>query len=287
MSRIVEPVVCCLGDSVVGNPTQFVMERLAVDAKIDWRFVTAVVPIQRVQAAVEGIRAMNFEGIAFLQSIPTQTLSQMGSISESAICTQRITTARRDGINWLAENLDGVALAQLLETEIAENAKPEAKIVVYGDASISTLLRLAKPNLADQILLVSSEPTPVETTDTSMSQSDAVAAPAETTASQVHYRSRHDLANHPIEIKALITTGELSNLDLSLLRCCKFSDSTPAICLSSTSAKPSDQSTFNKLRWLDDVDLSAARLAANFQFWTGYSPNLSLVKDCLDEYSQW
>ena len=99
MSPIVEPVVFCIGESIVGNPTQFVMERLAAEAKLDWRFITAEVTANNLDAAVTGIMAMRLDGIAFLQAVKNDSLLPMDSIGESVLTSNLVTAARRDGIS--------------------------------------------------------------------------------------------------------------------------------------------------------------------------------------------
>ena len=49
-----QPIVCCMGQPVAGNPTQFMMERAFAAAGLEWRYLTLEVPPDRLGDAVRG-----------------------------------------------------------------------------------------------------------------------------------------------------------------------------------------------------------------------------------------
>ena len=57
-----QTIVCCLGQPVAGNPTQFMIERAFRAARLDWRYLTLEVSPENLAAAVAGMRALGFKG---------------------------------------------------------------------------------------------------------------------------------------------------------------------------------------------------------------------------------
>ncbi len=283
MSRIVEPVICLIGETVVGDPTQFIMERLAADSQIEWRFVTAEVASDRLAVAVSGIRALNFEGIAFISPVSTDSKLPFDSVAESALVSNQITAARRDGLNWMAENLDGAAIAMHLEVLLEQYPDPESKVVVYGDMVLANLLRLAMPQIAERLVAISLDhdsPTSVENGGTNG---------AGTTSPMIQRMSRHEIADSPVKIAVLVASAPLTTLDVSLIRQCKLSENASAIVhfRSEQSVVEHNKEMLSEFSWAESTQILAATYASMFQFWTGRNANQAIVRDSLDEYMQW
>ena len=49
VDRPIEEIVCCMGQPVAGNPTQFIMERAFNAAGLDWRYLTLEVPPENLK----------------------------------------------------------------------------------------------------------------------------------------------------------------------------------------------------------------------------------------------
>ena len=62
MSSISQEIVCCLGQPVAGNPTQYMMEQAFAAAGLDWRYLTCEVPPEKLADAIKGLRALGFKG---------------------------------------------------------------------------------------------------------------------------------------------------------------------------------------------------------------------------------
>ena len=52
--------LCCLGQPVAGNPTQYMMEKAFEAAGLDWRYLTCEVPPEKLADAMRGLRALGF-----------------------------------------------------------------------------------------------------------------------------------------------------------------------------------------------------------------------------------
>lgn len=60
------PILCCIGDCIGGQPTQFVMERAFSALELDWRAITVQVGGDDIHNAMAGIQAMRFRAVRFL-----------------------------------------------------------------------------------------------------------------------------------------------------------------------------------------------------------------------------
>jgi len=63
----IQQIVCCMGQPVAGNPTQFMMERAFAAAGLDWRYLTLEVPPEKLADAVKGLRVVLADAIEHLR----------------------------------------------------------------------------------------------------------------------------------------------------------------------------------------------------------------------------
>ena len=65
-----QELVCCMGQPVAGNPTQFMMEKAFVAAGLDWRYLTLEVPPENLADAVETSGARRVDVSSGVESKP-------------------------------------------------------------------------------------------------------------------------------------------------------------------------------------------------------------------------
>ena len=78
ITRVLQPHVCCVGNPVAGNPTQFVMYRAARAAGVDWRFFTSQVAVEQFETAFRGIQALGLDGVAVLEPFQARECKRIG-----------------------------------------------------------------------------------------------------------------------------------------------------------------------------------------------------------------
>ena len=137
MGSATQPILCCIGDSVAGKPTQFVMERAFRQLRLDWQVITVEVETNCFAAAVEGMRAMKFAAARFFT--PFDSLA-VGLLCEGCPITQfvgSVTSARyRDG-QWDCWNGVGFGIVTSAMEEVAAGTASPALLPVvwlYGDS---------------------------------------------------------------------------------------------------------------------------------------------------------
>ncbi len=266
MNKLVEHVACCLGESVTGNPTQFVLERLA-SSKTDLRYFTAEVPAAKLSAAVEGIRAMNFDAIIFLQDVGLNAGITFETHSQSVIRSGFLNVARRIQSSWIADNLDGAVIMSVLQQH-----PWHGDLAVYADVNYAELLCFLDPSLRERIVVVLAE----ESAEENAVHSE--------NGSGFRMIVRHRLLDQPIDCGVLITDRQLTTLDSSLLSA-SIKDSTIAFDL--TVHQQQSNSDLISVRWFCREDMQCSKLCVTFEFLTGIKPDPQAVQELLDEFSSW
>lgn len=100
MDSKTQPILCCIGESVAGKPTQFVMERAFSASGLDWRALTVEVDSASMQAALRGIKAMKFQAARFFPSCQGFALEEFMPDDALSRFVGGITSASLDEDEW-------------------------------------------------------------------------------------------------------------------------------------------------------------------------------------------
>ena len=92
-----QEIVCCLGQPVAGNPTQYMMEKAFAAAGLDLRFLTLEVAPDRLDDALRGIRAMGFRGAILLSPHQAAAVRYVDQLSPAARLIGEVNFLDRDG----------------------------------------------------------------------------------------------------------------------------------------------------------------------------------------------
>jgi shikimate dehydrogenase len=124
-----QDIVCCMGQPVAGNPTQFMMERAFAAAGLDWRYLTLEVAPKDLGDAVRGMRAMGFRGGNFTLPHKVAVLEYLDELTEAAELMGAVNCVYRDEDRLIGENTDGKGFVESLRTITDPKEK---KIVILG-----------------------------------------------------------------------------------------------------------------------------------------------------------
>ena len=124
-----QPIVCCMGQPVAGNPTQFMIERAFDAAGLDWRYLTLEVAPEGLTNAVLGMRAMGFRGANFTIPHKVAIIEHLDGLSEAAELMGAVNCVYRDGERLIGENTDGKGFVQSLREIVEPTGK---RIVILG-----------------------------------------------------------------------------------------------------------------------------------------------------------
>ncbi len=288
LTRVLQPYVCCIGNPVAGNPTQFVMYRAARACGVDWRFFTSHVELDQFEVAFRGVQALGLRGMALFEPFQSKAIALLDSVTESAMCLGGVSVARLDGNSWLGDNTLGIAIANCIEPtldrtttslEANENGKTEriSAILIVGERKLAKAIRLVSPEMAKRIFFV---PGPEQL------QSDAL-EPKETWESA----TLEDFAQKGMSVNCLVVATIPSASMARQFANLSWRNTPSCLVLSNSSEKqlPSwnemlKEHNVSQIEW---IELMSHQAAADFYFWTGVVPAIELVRDSLEEYMQW
>ncbi|MFN7732310.1 MAG: hypothetical protein ACK5OB_10410 [Pirellula sp.] len=143
--RVVQPLVACLGNPVAGNPTQFVMSRIARHAELDWRFFTSEVEESAFDAAFAGIKALGMAGAAIFAPFPERAAALVDRRTPVADRMGRVGVIKWESGQWIGDETKARAVVRSMVAHIAnENAKsvpstepPPEAFAVFGSRAFA------------------------------------------------------------------------------------------------------------------------------------------------------
>ena len=138
----IQEIVCCMGQPVAGNPSQFMMERAFAAAGLDWRYLTLEVTPSDLGDAVRGMRAMGFRGGNFTLPHKVAVIEFLDRLSEAAELMGAVNCVAREGEELVGENTDGKGFVESLR----EQTDPQGKSVALfgaGGAARAIAVELA------------------------------------------------------------------------------------------------------------------------------------------------
>lgn len=144
----------CIGDPVVGNPTQHMVEYAFRTMGFPGRYLTSRVTKEELAPALWGLRALAFAGGNVTAPHKQTVLQYLDELSESALLCKAVNTiVRRSDGTYYGDNTDGKGFLQSLKDR--NFPVKDKKIVILGSggaaSAIATELVLAK---AKEVVLV-------------------------------------------------------------------------------------------------------------------------------------
>ena len=137
-------LVGVFGHPVAENPTVVMIEAAFRELGLNWRYVNLEVLPEDLEAAVKGLRAMQFQGINLTIPHKVEVLQYLDEIAPDAKLMGAVNTVRRDGDRLIGENTDGKGFLR----SITEDAglDPAGKRIVFlgaGGAARAMTVELA------------------------------------------------------------------------------------------------------------------------------------------------
>jgi shikimate dehydrogenase len=310
LDRVLQPLVACLGNPVGGNPTQFVMTRIARDAELDWRFFTSQVEPDLFETAFRGVQAMGMAGAAILEPFQQQAMRLVDRLTPSARILGRISVAKCDGQNWIGENTFGAAVVSLLASRFAgqgldsDVAFAAQAIAVLGSSQTARAVQEALVSIpGDYRVIHCTESDRQAETQRAAKLEDVSSSESQNEVGALECRSLDQLSELDRPLRALVVEDPSliakphSGLRAKAIReipwavrpFCLFTTSHSSALLPFEKLKQSlrEEMQGRELDTADEMDLMVHQTAVDFHFWTSYEPDLELIRESLEEYLQW
>jgi shikimate dehydrogenase len=137
-------LVGAFGDPIAENPTGVMQEAAFQALGLQWRYLLIEVHKGDLEAAIKGIRAMNFRGINLTIPHKVEVLKYLDQVSEDARLMGAVNTVRREGDRLIGENTDGKGFLRSLRHDAGVD--PAGKRIVVlgaGGAARSVTVELA------------------------------------------------------------------------------------------------------------------------------------------------
>ncbi len=274
----IQEIVCCMGQPVAGNPTQFMMERAFVAADIDWRYLTLEVSPENLADGIRGIRAMGFLGGHLTIPHKVAVVQHLDKLTEAAELAGAVNCVYRKGHLLVGEDTDGKGFIQSLQSITNPKRK---KVVVFGAGgaarAIAVELGLAR---AAEITIVN------RTAQRGQALVDLLNDRVDVPAKFVHLSGDYAVeegtnivvnatsigfgdadARVPLDIESLSPDALVADLifnppDTKLIR-----DAVARGCTT-----------------LDGLGMLVSQAALAFKIWTGVKPDVAVMREALEEY---
>jgi shikimate dehydrogenase len=124
-------LVGAFGDPIAENPTGLMQEAAFQALGLQWRYLLIEVHKGDLEAALNGIRAMNFRGINLTIPHKVEVLKYLDQVSEDARLMGAVNTVRREGNKLIGENTDGKGFLRSLREDAGVDPAGK-RIVVLG-----------------------------------------------------------------------------------------------------------------------------------------------------------
>ena len=148
----IEEIVCCMGQPVAGNPTQFMIERAFAAAGLEWQYLTLEVSPENLVDAVKGMRAMGFRGGNFTIPHKVAVIEHLDRLSEAAELMGAVNCVVREGDELIGENTDGKGFVQSLR-DVTDPKGKKAIIIGAGGAARAIAVELGLSGVAELVVV--------------------------------------------------------------------------------------------------------------------------------------
>jgi hypothetical protein len=118
MESTTQPILCCIGASVAGCPTQYVMERAFAACGLDWRAISVEVAPDLLTIALDGMAAMNFKALRIYPSLDQIAAQALGEFNPLTRFVGSVTSAALTAEGWQAWDHYGFAALKHLGNAI-------------------------------------------------------------------------------------------------------------------------------------------------------------------------
>jgi shikimate dehydrogenase len=279
-SPSLQPILALLGYPVGGNPSQYVTEKAFEEMDFDWRYLTLEVVPADLEDAIRGIRALGFAGGNLADPHKESVIGLLDRVTESARRIGRVNVLLRDGEGLFGDNTEGRAIVELIAKRSPRGLE-KTKIVLLGAGKIATAIavELATLDINHLTVVNRTESRAVELVeqiqsfseiDISVDRWDGDYRLPEgtdiliqaTTVEEDHYEKA--LALDPESLNELQFVADLT-IDPPhtwLLR----------------------ESESRSIPTIDGVDLLCAQTMLNVKLWTDEQPDVSLLRDAVEEF---
>lgn len=277
-SNSLQEVVCCLGQPVAGNPTQYMMEKAFAAAGLDWRYLTCEVPPEKLADAMQGIRALGFKGANFTIPHKVAVIPYLDSLSPAAEVMGAVNCMNRVGDKLIGENTDGKGFCQSLRAA-CDPAGLEIVVFGAGGAARAIAVELALAG-ASQITIVNRSP------ERGQALADLLLA---RTGAQAQFVSLAGDYSIPESAAIFINATSVGLGDEDARLPVAAGSLRPELIVADVVFNPPQTwlirtAADRGCRTIDGLGMLVNQAVISFKIWTGREPDANVMRDALEEF---
>jgi shikimate dehydrogenase len=276
----IQAIVCCMGQPVAGNPTQFVMERAFAAAGLDWRYLTLEVPPEELADAIKGLRAMGFRGGNFIAPHESAVVDHLDGLSEAAELLGAANCVHRDDGRLIGEHLRGKGLVQSLQM-LTDLASATIAIFGAGSAARAFAVELALAG-APELIIVN------RSAERGQGLVDLLTKRLSANARLVHLSGDYVLENGT---NLVVNATSIGWGDAEARMPLNIESLAPETVVADAVVNPPRTRLIRDAqdrgcRVVDGLGMLVNEGAAAFRIWTGTDPDLGVMREALEEYME-
>jgi shikimate dehydrogenase len=147
-------LVGAFGDPIAENPTGVMQEAGFAALGLHWRYLTIEVKAEGLHDAIQGIRAMGFQGINLTIPHKVAVMRLLDSIAPDAAMIGAVNTVRREGDRFIGENTDGKGFLRAVREDAGLDPRGKRVLVLgAGGAARAVCVELALAGVTEIIVV--------------------------------------------------------------------------------------------------------------------------------------
>lgn len=275
---VLQEIICCMGQPVAGNPTQFMMQRALVDAGLDWCCLTLEVAPEDLADAIRGARAMGFRGINLTLPHKVAALELLDGLSDAARLMGAVNCIHRVDRQLWGENTDGKGFLQSLG-EVAEPAGKRVLLLGAGGAARAIAVELALARVGE-LLVANRTPERAHTLVELLAHQLSVPARALPWEGRLAVPEETDIVINATSLGVLDSEARVP-LDVETLRRTQI---VADVVFNPTQTWLLQEAQRRHCTTLNGLGMLVNQAAIDFRIWTGIDPKLSVMREAVEEY---
>ena len=274
----IQQIVCCMGQPVAGNPTQFMMERAFAAANLDWRYLTLEVGPEDLADAVRGLRAMGFQGGNLAAPHKQAVVSLLDALSDTAELIEQVNCILRREDALVGENTEGKGFLEALRPLCDPGGK---NVVLLGAGGVARAIAVEMAQAGAARLTIVNR-----TAERGRALVDRLHQRGHIAAEFVHLSGSFavDEGTHIVINATSIGSDDeetLVPLDMDSLR--------PEMLVADVTWNPPrtrliSDAAAKGCTTLDGLGMFVCQGIIAFKLWTGVDPDPAVMREALEEY---
>lgn len=277
-SASLQEIVCCIGQPVAGNPTQYMMEKAFVAAGLDWRYLTLEVPPEKLVDAVSGLRALGFKGANFTIPHKVAVIPLLDELSPATELMGAVNCVNRVGDKFIGENTDGKGFVQSLR-EFGELTGKQVVVLGAGGAARAIAVELGLSGVREITIV-----------NRSAIRGEELAAllreRVKISAEFVHWEGDYAI---PAEADIVVNATSIGLGDAAARVPIDTESLRPELIVADVIFNPPQTwllrtAAEHGCRTLDGLGMLVNQAVIGFRIWTGIEPDAAVMREALEEF---